>query len=51
MVVFENLLIIFISVIYALSLSYIVELNFKINEIVKRRTDTEPFHVCLGVFF
>ena len=47
MVVFENLLIIFISVIYALSLSYIVELNFKINEIVKRSVELVLAMACL----
>lgn len=47
MVVFENLLIIFISVIYALSLSYIVELNFKINKTVKSSIELVLAMACL----
>lgn len=47
MVVFENLLIIFISVIYALSLYCIVELTFKINEIVKRSVELVLAMACL----
>ncbi|MBQ4509582.1 MAG: hypothetical protein II984_02560 [Clostridia bacterium] len=52
MVVFENLLIIFISVIYALSLSYIVELNFKINKTVKSSIELVLAMACLtSIYF
>ena len=47
MVVFQNLLIIFLSVVYALSLSYIVELNFKINKTVKSSIELVLAMACL----
>ena len=47
MIVLKNLLIIFISVIYALSLSYTVELKFKINEGIKKSVDLVLAMACL----